>query len=98
MDKFYDVVIIGAGPAGMGCAVELMKNGVSPCVIDKAVFPRKKTCAGLVTGKTYKLIEGIFDGMDTDGLFCFTSTVSKEQRACERSADQRRPTCEPRRL
>ena len=74
MDKFYDVVIIGAGPAGMGCAVELMKNGVSPCVIDKAVFPRKKTCAGLVTGKTYKLIEGIFDGMDTDGLFCFTSS------------------------
>lgn len=72
-EKTYDIVIIGAGPAGMGCAIPLQKHHASVCVIDKAVFPRNKTCAGLVTGKTYRLIEKLFDGREIDDLFCFTS-------------------------
>ena len=73
----YDIVIIGAGPAGMGCAIPLVKERASVCVIDRATFPRNKTCAGLVTGKTYRLIEAIFDGKVSDGLFCFTSGAVK---------------------
>jgi len=69
----YDTVIIGAGPAGMGCAIPLQKKNASVCVIDKAVFPRSKTCAGLVTGKTYRLIDALFDGKVPDDLFCFIS-------------------------
>ena len=69
----YDTVIIGAGPAGMGAAIPLQKENASVCVIDKAVFPRNKACAGLVTAKTYRLIQALFDDGDTDDLFCCES-------------------------
>ncbi len=72
-EQSYDIVIIGAGPAGMGAAIPLQKNHASVCVIDKAVFPRNKTCAGLVTGKTYRLIKELFGDREIDDLFCFTS-------------------------
>ena len=73
MNHSFDTVVIGAGPAGMGCGIILQKNKHNVCVIDKAVFPRSKTCAGLVTGKTYDLISSLFDDADTDELFCFTA-------------------------
>ena len=30
-----DVVVIGAGPAGLGCADVLVRNGVTPVVFDR---------------------------------------------------------------
>ena len=80
MDHRFDTVVIGAGPAGMGCAIVLQKNNKSVCVIDKAVFPRNKTCAGLVTGKTLKLIKSLFDEEDVSGLFCYTADRIKLYR------------------
>ena len=61
----------------MGAALTLAKNNADVCVIDKSVFPRNKTCAGLVTGKTFDLIEGLFDGKSTDELFCCTADIVK---------------------
>lgn len=43
-DKEYDAVIVGAGPAGAATALELGKAGLSVAILDKAVFPRDKTC------------------------------------------------------
>ena len=84
MKKFYDTVIIGAGPAGMSCAISLRKSGVEPCVIDKAVFPRNKTCAGLVTAKTDKLIRELFGDKYTEELFCYsTSSIKLFKRSRE---------------
>ena len=80
MTQFYDTMIIGAGPAGMGCGIALQKDRQNVCVIDKAVFPRNKTCAGLVTGKTYELIKTLFDGGDADDLFCYSSSTLKLYR------------------
>lgn len=70
MEYRYDTVIIGAGPAGTACGITLRKKGEDPCIIDKAVFPRRKTCAGLVTDKTYQLIQTVFDSSDVSDLFC----------------------------
>ncbi|MBD3407160.1 MAG: geranylgeranyl reductase family protein [Candidatus Lokiarchaeota archaeon] len=42
----YDVVIIGAGPAGSTAARYLSKMGISTCLIDKDTFPRDKPCGG----------------------------------------------------
>ena len=70
MPNKFDTVIIGAGPSGSACGITLQRRGISCCIIDKAVFPRSKTCAGLVTGKTYKLINLLFGAEDTDKLFC----------------------------
>ena len=44
-----DVVIVGAGPAGSTCAWKLRQSGFDVLVVDRASFPRDKTCAGWVT-------------------------------------------------
>jgi menaquinone-9 beta-reductase len=44
-----DVVIVGGGPAGATCARALTRAGVDVVILDKAVFPRDKTCAGWIT-------------------------------------------------
>ena len=44
-----DVVIVGGGPAGSACAWRLRQAGLEVVVIDKAIFPRDKVCAGWIT-------------------------------------------------
>lgn len=44
-----DVAIVGGGPAGSACARELVRSGFDVIVLDKARFPRDKTCAGWIT-------------------------------------------------
>lgn len=45
-----DVVVVGAGPAGIAAALTLHRAGRSVIVIDKATFPRDKCCGdGLTT-------------------------------------------------
>ncbi|HLV76474.1 MAG TPA: NAD(P)/FAD-dependent oxidoreductase [Marinobacter sp.] len=46
---YYDAIIIGAGPAGSTLARALEASGRQVLVVDKAGFPRDKTCAGWVT-------------------------------------------------
>lgn len=52
----YDVAIIGAGPAGSAAAAVLSTKGASVLLVDKASFPRDKTCGGLITQKAVSLI------------------------------------------
>jgi menaquinone-9 beta-reductase len=44
-----DVLIIGGGPAGSSCAWRLRQAGLDVIVMDRAVFPRDKVCAGWIT-------------------------------------------------
>jgi menaquinone-9 beta-reductase len=44
-----DVLIAGGGPAGSACAWKLRETGLDVVVMDKAIFPRDKVCAGWVT-------------------------------------------------
>jgi flavin-dependent dehydrogenase len=43
-NKFFDAIIIGAGPAGSMTAYLLAKQGQSVLLVDKASFPRHKVC------------------------------------------------------
>lgn len=52
-----EVLIIGGGPAGATCARALARASVDVVVIDKAVFPRDKLCAGWVTPAVFDLLE-----------------------------------------
>ena len=46
-----DVIVVGAGPAGVAAAVSLVEAGRDVVVVDKARFPRDKICGdGLTTG------------------------------------------------
>lgn len=40
----YDIIIIGAGPAGATAAILAAKKGLKVALIDRAVFPRDKIC------------------------------------------------------
>ncbi len=44
-----DVLIVGGGPAGSSCAWALSRAGLDVMVMDRAVFPRDKVCAGWIT-------------------------------------------------
>ena len=65
MDKHYEVIIIGAGPSGLGAALNLLKNGIKDIlVIEQKEFPRYKCCAGYITNKTKKEYEQL--GLNID--------------------------------
>lgn len=44
-----DALIVGGGPAGSSCARQLRQQGMDVMVMDKALFPRDKVCAGWIT-------------------------------------------------
>jgi len=43
-NKYFDVIISGAGPAGCAAALSLKESGLSVALFDKAAFPRDKIC------------------------------------------------------
>jgi menaquinone-9 beta-reductase len=44
-----DALIVGGGPAGSSCARALTRAGLRVVLLDRATFPRDKTCAGWIT-------------------------------------------------
>ena len=46
----WDVVVVGAGPAGSSAARVAAEGGASVLLIDRARFPRYKTCGGGLIG------------------------------------------------
>jgi geranylgeranyl reductase family protein len=56
----YDVVIIGGGPAGSSAARMLSRKELKVCVIDKSTFPRDKLCGGLLTLRSKRIFENVF--------------------------------------
>ena len=54
--KNHDVIIIGAGPAGLGAAYELGSSGYSVLVIDKGKDIRERRCNNHGKG-----IHGVFE-------------------------------------
>ena len=48
----YDVIVVGAGPAGCAAAYDLATAGRRVLIVDRFEFPRTKACAGGLTVKT----------------------------------------------
>jgi len=55
----YDIIIVGAGPAGTSTALSLIGAGLKVALLDKASFPRDKICGDFVAGKGIRAIREI---------------------------------------
>jgi len=63
----YDVIIVGAGPAGATLGYELGRRGLAVLILEKEKLPRYKPCAGGITSRTASLLD--FDiGAVTEGI------------------------------
>lgn len=52
-----EVIIIGGGPAGSSCAARLGQHNIECLILDRAVFPREKLCAGWITPEVLNDLE-----------------------------------------
>jgi len=59
-----NVVIIGAGPAGIATALTLQRFGCKCTVVEEKSFPRNKACGGLLTSKSMSLLRILLDDDD----------------------------------
>lgn len=57
----YEVIVVGAGPAGSTAARLLGANDVETLLVEKEEPPRHKTCGGGLTDKTLRLMDRTFD-------------------------------------
>ena len=55
--QVYDVIVIGAGPAGCAAARTLAKANLSVGLFDKAVFPRDKICGDALIPDAHDALE-----------------------------------------
>lgn len=56
----FDVLVIGAGPAGSAAAFTAARAGLRTALVDKAAFPRNKLCGGGITGRSRRYMQEIF--------------------------------------
>ncbi|RLD11658.1 MAG: hypothetical protein DRI56_00645 [Chloroflexota bacterium] len=56
MNTLYDIAIIGAGPGGTTTASYLARAGVRVLLVDKAKFPRDKTCGDALSPNALKVL------------------------------------------
>src|SRR3954447_19730369 len=54
----YDVAVVGAGPAGSSAARAAAEAGARVVVLDRAAFPRYKTCGGGLIGPSLAALPG----------------------------------------
>ncbi len=60
------VLVIGAGPAGCAAGITLARAGVDVCVVDRASFPRPKTCGDALSNQAVALIRELGAGPRLD--------------------------------
>lgn len=71
MEKQSDIVIIGAGLAGLCAAIHLAKSGVAVTIIEKNEFPKHKVCGEYISNEVLpysKFLEIDFEALDVNNI------------------------------
>jgi flavin-dependent dehydrogenase len=61
--NLWDILVIGAGPAGALAARELARRGLKTLLVDGKSFPRNKVCGGYVNGRALSVLRSV--GLET---------------------------------
>jgi geranylgeranyl reductase family protein len=57
----YDLIIVGAGPAGSACAITAARTGAKVLLLEKDRFPRQKVCGEFVSPESLGLLHGLLE-------------------------------------
>jgi flavin-dependent dehydrogenase len=57
----YDLIVIGAGPAGSACAITAARSGIKVLLLEKDHFPRQKVCGEFVSAESLGLLQGLLE-------------------------------------
>jgi len=80
----FDVIVVGAGPGGSTAAAYLGRLGRSVLLLEKAKFPRDKTCGDALSGKSMRVLRelGLVEAVQKlpHGVICGV-TFSSPNRA-----------------
>src|SRR5579864_471052 len=62
----YDLIVVGAGPAGCAAAITAAKNGASVLLLERGRFPRHKVCGEFVSAESLELLQELLTPRDRD--------------------------------
>ncbi|MEV4344827.1 geranylgeranyl reductase family protein [Actinoplanes sp. NPDC049596] len=63
----FDVVVVGAGPAGAAAAIAARRAGAEVLLLDRADFPRDKPCGDGIAAEAVTVLDGLGVPGVTDG-------------------------------
>ena len=72
-----DVLVVGGGPAGASAAFHLARAGLAVRILDRAIFPRPKTCAEYLSPEASRLLDamGVLGDVERAGAAQLTGMI-----------------------
>jgi len=62
MERHYDLIILGGGPAGAAAMLALKESGLKILVVDKSTFPKHKPCGDAIPFQAIRELEMVWRG------------------------------------